>query len=371
MKHTNIIVGAGLSGLVMAERLSSVGERVLIIDRRNHIGGNCYDYDDNGILVHRYGSHIFHTSDSAVWRYVSRFTRFYPYMHEVRAFVDGCFIPVPFNLNSLYLTFPKRLAKSLESMLLSHFRYGERVSILRLRERQELSFLSDYIYEKIFLNYTSKQWCCKVEELDSSVFDRVPIIISKDNRYFGDVYQGIPIGGYSKMCEKMLENSLIDLRLNCDYSEIKSEARKAKRVFFSGAIDEYFDYEFGELAYRSLEFDFVTLQIPHFQQNSVINYPNNYDYTRIAEYKHFLPTHTPHTIISFEYPKAYERGLERYYPMPNATNANLYNRYKQKVESLKNVYFLGRLGHYRYYDMDKAIKSALALFTSLGLENRV
>lgn len=366
MRDTNIIVGAGISGLVMAERLSSIGEKVLIIERRNHIGGNCYDYDCDGILVHRYGSHIFHTNDLNVWQYVNKWTSFYPYIHEVRAFVDGAFIPVPFNLNSLYKIFPNKMAKTLESALLKHFDYGKKISILTFKTHKELAFLSDYIYEKIFLNYTKKQWCCGVEELDSSVFDRVPIAISKDNRYFSDIYQGIPMFGYTKMCEKMIENKLIELRLNCEWSEICDKAKEAKRVFFSGAIDEYFNYELGELSYRSLAFEFITLQKPYFQKRSVINYPNNYDFTRIAEYKHFLDAQTSHTIISFEYPKAYKAGLERYYPLPDAKNASLYQRYKQKADSLKNVYFIGRLGQYRYYDMDKAIKQSLALFEAIA-----
>lgn len=366
MQVTNVIVGAGLAGLTLAERLANVkGEDVLLIEQRGHIGGNAYDYDDGGIYVHKYGTHIFHTNDINVWRYVNGFSRFYPYMHEVKAFVDGQLVPVPFNLNTLYMLLPHTMAQNIESKLLATFDYGSKISILALQKIPEFAFLSAFIYEKIFLHYTLKQWQCSPNELDSSVFERVPIIISKDNRCFsGDRFQGIPINGYTKMCEKMCENPRISVRLNCAYSDIK-DSIKAKRIFFSGAIDAFFDYALGELPYRSLHFDFVRFEREYFQSNSVINYPNNYDYTRIGEYKYFLDAKTPHTIVSFEYPKAYVLGDERYYPVPNAQSKAMYEAYLAKAKALENVHFIGRLGEYKYYDMDKVIKRALDVFESL------
>lgn len=365
MKVTNLIVGAGLSGLTLAERLANIkGEDVLIIERRNHIGGNVYDYDEDGILVHKYGTHIFHTNDKNVWEYLNQFTRFYPYMHEVKAFVDGQLVSVPFNLNTLFALLPRTQAKQLESLLLKHFNFGDKISILELQKLPEFAFLSEFIYKKIFLHYTLKQWQCKPNELDSSVFERVPVLIGKDNRYFNDIFQGIPMQGYTQMCKKMCENKLITLKLNCDYKHIASSI-KARRVFFSGAIDEFFNYELGELPYRSLHFDFVRFEREYFQKYSVVNYPNNYDYTRIGEYKYFLDAKTPHTIISFEYPKMCQSGDERYYPVPNEQNASLYEAYLKKARALENVYFIGRLGEYKYYDMDNVISKALALFEAL------
>lgn len=365
MKAQNIIIGAGLAGLTLAERLANIkAESVLILERRNHIGGNAYDYDDEGIFVHLYGTHIFHTQSERVWQYLGQFTRFYPYMHEVKALVDGQLVPVPFNLNSLRALFPQSMADEIESCLLQHYAYGQKASIMDICKIPELAFLSQYIYEKIFLHYTLKQWQCEPSALDPSVFERVPVSISRDNRYFYDRFQGIPMGGYTAMCQKMCENPNITLKLGVEWRDVRNSV-EYERLFFSGAIDEYFDYELGELPYRSLEFDFMRVEREYFQSGAVINYPNSFDYTRIGEYKYFLDSKTPHSVISFEYPKQWSRGEERYYPVPNASTQALYNAYKAKAESLRNVYFIGRLGEYRYYDMDKVIERALALFDEI------
>ncbi|PAF54458.1 UDP-galactopyranose mutase [Helicobacter sp. 13S00482-2] len=357
----NLIVGAGISGLVLAERLANeLQEEVLIIDRRDHIGGNLYDYEDEGILVHKYGAHIFHTDSNRVWEYLNSFCRFYPYMHEVKAFVNGYFVPVPFNLTSLSMLFPKRLSKKLEKQLLRLYDYESKVSILELSKVQELKFLSDFIYQNIFYHYTLKQWQCEPDELDPSVMARVPVCVGKDNRYFKDKFQGIPFGGYTSMCEKMIQNSLIEVRLNQDFKDISTEGYD--RIFYSGGIDEYFDYCYGELPYRSLEFDIRKIQNEYFQVNSVVNYPNNYDFTRIIEYKYFLDQKTPHSIVGFEYPRKYKKGMERFYPIPNNKNKKLYERYLQEASRFKNIYFIGRLGEYQYYDIDKAILKILELF---------
>ncbi|PAF42812.1 UDP-galactopyranose mutase [Helicobacter sp. 11S02596-1] len=368
MAVRNLIVGAGISGLVLAERLANeCKEEVLIIDRRDHIGGNIYDYDDNGVNVHKYGAHIFHTNISKVWEYLRRFTRFYPYMHEVLALVKGALVPVPFNLNSLATLFPESMAKEWEEKLLKTYAYGSKVSIAELTTQEELKFLSDFVYENIFYHYTLKQWQCAPQDLDTSVLSRVPVRIGKDNRYFEDRFQGIPLEGYTKMCEKMIENPLITLALQTDFKEMPSG--EFERVFYSGGIDEFFDYCFGELPYRSLAFDFLKVPKEYFQKASVINYPNNYDFTRIVEYKYFLdqkcPPNAPHSVVSFEYPQAYTLGLERFYPVPNPASKNLYEKYAHKASELKNVYFIGRLGQYQYYDMDKAILKALELFETL------
>lgn len=366
----NLIVGAGISGLVLAERLANeLKEKVLIIDRRAHIGGNLYDYEDEGILVHKYGAHIFHTDSHRVWEYINSFCKFYPYMHQVKAFVNGYYVPVPFNLNSLSMLFPKSLCKKLEKQLLKFYPYESKVSILELSKVEELKFLSDFIYENIFYHYTLKQWQCEPEELDKSVLSRVPVYIGKDNRYFKDKFQGIPMEGYTKMCEKMIENPLIEVSLNQDFKDMPD--LKYDRVFYSGGIDEYFDYCYGELPYRSLEFDVRKISKEYFQANSVVNYPNNYDFTRIIEYKHFLDQKTATTIVGFEYPKKYQRGMERFYPVPNDENKKLYEKYLKEAMKLKDIYFIGRLGEYQYQDMDKSILKSLDLFDFISKKNKI
>lgn len=366
----NLIIGAGLSGLVLAERLANDrGEEVLLIDRRDHIGGNCADKDWGGILVHSYGAHIFHTKSPKVWEYITRFSLFYPYMHKVFGLVQGQLVPIPFNLNALYAIFPHALAKELESTLLRTFGFGSRVSILELRKHKELEMIAEFIYENIFYHYTLKQWQCTPEDLDPSVFARVPIIIAKDDRYFpADPYQGIPLEGYSAAFAKMITNKRIEVRLGIEFSELGSmgiDVGAFDRVFYSGAIDEYFSYKFGELPYRSLELKTLRLEREYFGSSSVINYPKNYDFTRIIEHKYFLDTKSPHTIITYEYPKKWQLGDERYYPLPTEQAKRAYEAYANEAKSLKNVFFIGRLGAYQYYDMDKAIEEALRLYESL------
>ena len=364
----NLVVGCGFSGAVIANKIASeLNEPVTIIDIKNHIGGNCYDYWQDGICVHKYGTHIFHTSLKNVWDYISRFTKWYPYMHQVKGLIDGQEVPIPFNLNSIHQVFPKSIADKLEKKLIEKFGFNVKVPILQLRKAndEDLTFLADFVYEKIFLHYTLKQWGMTPEDLDPAVTGRVPVYISRDNRYFQDIYQGIPMSGYTPVIEKMLDNPLITVRLKTDFKAIQNTVQY-DRLFYTGPIDEFFDYELGELPYRSLKFDFVTFDKPYFQSNSVINYPNNYDFTRIGEYKYFLDNRTDKTVVSFEYPQSFCLGQnDRYYPIVRDENAALYQRYLDKAALLKNVYFLGRLGDYKYYDMDKAIAKALNLFEKI------
>lgn len=362
----NLIVGCGFSGATMARKIAEdFGEEVLVIDAKNHIGGNSYDYyDKNNICIHKYGTHIFHTNLEHVWKYLSRFTRWHPYMHEVKGKIDGQEVPIPFNLNSIRKVFPKSIADKLEDKLIEKFGFNVKVPILELRKAndKDLEFLAEYVYQKVFLGYTLKQWGMKPEDLDPAVTGRVPVYVSKDNRYFQDKYQGIPMKGYSALIAEMLDHPKIKVLLNTDYASLENK-ESFERVFYSGPIDEYFGYELGELPYRSLRFDFVEYEREHFQSNSVINYPENHDFTRIGEYKYFLNDKPENTVVSFEYPEAFERGRnDRYYPIVRDENQNLYNRYLEKAKELKNVYFLGRLGDYKYYDMDKAVNRALALF---------
>ena len=369
-KIKNLVVGCGFSGATIARQIADCwDEDVLIIDKKKHIAGNSYDFfDENGICIHQYGTHIFHTNLENVWHFLNRFTKWHPYFHHVLAKIDGMEVPIPFNLNSIAMLFPSSLACRLETKLINRFGLNVKVPILDLRKEgdNDLEFLAQYVYDKVFLNYTLKQWGLKPEELDPSVTARVPIYISRDNRYFQDKYQGIPEFGFTQLIKNMLDHPRIHILLEKDYRDVKKEI-DAERLFFTGCIDEFYDYQFGELPYRSIRLDFRTYSYPYFQSNSVINYPNNFDFTRIGEYKYFLNNQSDKTVVSFEYPQSYIRGEnEPYYPIVKEENQNLYERYLTKAkESDKLVYFLGRLGDYKYYDMDKAVNRALQLFNNI------
>ena len=365
----NLVVGAGVSGATIANLLANqLNEKVVLIDKKSHIAGNCYDYrDKNGIMIHKYGSHIFHTSSEKVWNYLKQFTDFNTYMHKVAGNIDGIETHIPFNFNTLYDVFPISLASRLEEKLLSKFEINSKVPILEFQKQDDddLKFLANYVYEKIFLHYTTKQWGLSPNDVDGAVTARVPVYLSKDNRYFQDKYQGIPLEGYTKVVEKMLNHKNIKVLLKTNFKDIDSS--KYNRIFFTGSIDEFFDYEYGQLPYRSVNFKFETYNKPYYQSNSVINYPCNYDFTRIHEYKYYLDDKSDKTVIAKEYSEDFELGKnERYYPIPKEENTNLYNKYLEKAKDLNNVYFLGRLGDYKYYDIDKAILRAIELLEEIN-----
>ena len=369
-KVKNLVVGCGLSGIVLAERIASQkNEEVLIIDKRDHIGGNIFDYKDKdtGITVHKYGPHVFHTNNKEVWDYLSQFTDWHRFMYRVKAVIDGCEVNIPFNLDSLYKVFPNSLANKLEEKLIEKFGFNKKIPILELRQSndKDLEFLAQYVYEKVFLGYTIKQWGVKPEDLDPSVSARVPVYISHDDRYFQDKYQAIPADGYTKMVENILNNPLIKVELNTDFNDIRSDI-EYDRLFFSGAIDEFFNYEFGELPYRSLDIVFKTHNTEYLQSGPQINFPENYDYTRSVEYKYYLNEKSEKTIVSYEYPCFYMgKKYERYYPIVDAKNQILYDKYAAKAKDLNNVWFVGRLGDYKYYNMDQTVARALELFKEI------
>ena len=364
MMNMNLVIGCGLSGATIARLLAEKGEKVLIIDKKNHIGGNIYDYtDENGICIHKYGSHIFHTNNEKVWEFVKRFTDFNTYMHKVIAIIDGIETTIPFNINTLYDVFPKSLAERLETKLLKVFEYNTKVPILKFQEQkdEDLKFLSNYVYEKVFLHYTAKQWGKNPNEIDSAVTARVPVYISKDSRYFQDKYQGIPLNGYTKMVENILDHPNITVKLNTEYNK---SFTGYKQIFCTGSIDEFFDYKYGKLPYRSVNFKFENHNCEYYQSNAVVNYPCNYDFTRIHEYKYYLNDKSEKTVIAKEYSEPFKNGEnERYYPIVNNENLAIYEKYQK--ETPNNVYFLGRLGDYKYYDMDKAIERAINLFKEI------
>ena len=370
LKTDWLIVGAGFTGATLAERIASqLNQKVLLVDKRDHIGGNSYDcYNEDGILVHKYGSHTFHTNSAMVWNYLSKFTEWRPYFHQVLAVVDGKKVPVPFNLNSIYTLFPQKYAEKFEELLIKNFGYGVKVPILKLRETADgdLKYLADYIYHKVFYKYTLKHWGLDPEQLDASVTGRVPVYISRDNRYFQDTYQGIPKHSYAAMFSNMLKSPNIMVLLNTDYRDIVDEI-KYKRMIYTGPIDAYFGYIHGTLPYRSLRFEFQTLNQEFYQEAGTVNYTNEYTFTRILETKHLTGQVAPHTTITFVHPQDYDRNSEPYYPIPRSENRQQYNLYLKEAEQIKDkVLFAGRLADYKYYNMDQATARALTLFQSIA-----
>lgn len=360
----SLVIGAGISGSVLANKLS-YDNKVTVIDSSGTVAGNCYDYrDSNGIMIHKYGSHIFHTSNKDVWDFLSQFTSFNTYMHKVIGLVDGNEVPIPFNFNTIQKIFPKTLAYSIEKKLLNQYNYNTKIPIMEFIKQgdEDLRFLAEYIYENVFLHYTEKQWGKTPSEIDGAVTARVPVYLSRDDRYFQDRFQGIPLGGYTKMIEKMLNHPNIIVKLNTSFKDI--DHSQYDRIFYTGPIDELMGYCFGLLPYRSVHFKFEEYDTEYYQSNSVVNYPNNYDFTRIHEYKYYLNDKSDRTVIAKEYSEDFVPGKnDRFYPIPTEENIRLYNRYlKAAKEKYPNMYFLGRLGDYKYYDMDKAVARAFEVY---------
>lgn len=355
-----LIVGAGFAGSVLAERLAAgLGKRVLVIDRRPHIGGNAYDfYDDAGVLIHRYGPHIFHSNSQRIVDHLSRFTQWRPYEHRVLATVDGQQVPIPINrttLNALYgLTLDSD--EQAEQYLASR---AEPVEHITTSEDVVVNQIGRELYEKFFRGYTRKQWGLDPSQLDKSVTSRIPTRTNLDDRYFTDTFQQMPLHGYTRMFERMLDHPNIKVMLNADYREIRAEIDH-DHLIYCGPIDEYFDYRFGKLPYRSLRFEHKSLDQEHFQTVGTVNYPaEDVPYTRISEYKHLTGQQHPKTSVTYEYPSA--EG-DPYYPIPRAENAELYKRYQHLASETPGVTFLGRLGTYKYYNMDQVVGQALALY---------
>lgn len=367
MKTNWLIVGAGLTGATFAERIANErGEKVLIIDQRDHIGGNAWDeYNEHGILEHKYGPHIFHTNSDQVWNYLSRFTQWLPYSHKVLAQIDGQMVPLPFNLNSIDKLFSDSMAERFSDKLIALYGFGARVPILKLRqaEDEDLRFLADYAYRNVFENYTRKQWDLGPEDLSPAVTARVPILVSRDDRYFQDRYQAMPRHGYGAMVRRMLRHDKISVMLSTRWQDIAAEVDYG-RMIFTGPIDEYFGFKHGELPYRSLRFDVQTHPMRQYQPAAVVNYPNDYAYTRITEQKALTGQDHVHTTVLVEYPQPHVHGQTTpYYPIPTDANKALHKLYEQDAETLaEKVMFAGRLGDYQYYNMDQAVARALSLF---------
>ncbi|WP_207461373.1 UDP-galactopyranose mutase [Azospirillum sp. SYSU D00513] len=362
-----LIVGAGFAGSVLAERLANgLNKRVLVIDRRPHIAGNAYDhYDDAGVLIHRYGPHIFHTNSQQVADYLSRFTKWRPYEHRVLARVDEQLVPIPINLTTINTLYGLNLTPDqVEEFLASK---AEAVPEIRTSEDVVVSRVGRELYEKFFRGYTRKQWGLDPSELDKSVTSRVPTRTNDDDRYFNDSFQAMPLHGYTRMFENMLDHPNIKVMLNTDFEEVRNEVQYDK-IVFTGPIDEYFGHRFGKLPYRSLRFHHETVDQENFQPVAVVNFPQeDVPYTRITEYKHLTGQQNPKTSVTYEYPSA--EG-DPYYPIPRPENQELFRKYQALADATPNVIFLGRLGTYRYYNMDQVVAQALATYSRIAQEEQ-
>jgi UDP-galactopyranose mutase len=356
-----LIVGAGFAGSVLAERLATqANKKVLIIDKRDHIAGNAYDYYNNdGILIHKYGPHIFHTNSKEVFEYLGQFTPWRPYEHKVLASVDGQLVPIPINLNTINQLYGLNLNSSeVEAFFESR---AEKVAGVKTSEDVVVSKVGRELYEKFFRGYTRKMWDLDPSELDASVTARVPTRTNRDDRYFTDTYQAMPLYGYTHMFQNMLSHKNIKVMLNTDYKDI-IDFIPYKNLIFTGPVDEYFNYCYGKLPYRSLEFKFETIDKEVFQPTGTVNYPNEQLYTRITDFKYLTGQQHTKTAVVYEFPKA--EG-DPYYPVPRPENAELYKKYQQLAASMTNTYFVGRLATYKYYNMDQVVAQALTTFKKI------
>jgi len=359
-RYDYLVVGAGFAGSVLAERLASQhGARVLLIDRRNHIGGNAYDEpNEAGILYHKYGPHIFHTNSQQVVDYLSQFTEWRPYEHRVLATVRDKLVPIPINRTTLNTLFDLDLKTDEEAAEYLASR-AEPVEEIRTSEDVVINAVGQELYELFFRGYTRKQWGLDPSELDKQVTSRIPTRTNTDDRYFGDTFQAMPKDGYTAMFEKMTDHPLIEKRFGVDFEEVAGYD-KADHIIYTGPIDEYFGFRYGKLPYRSLKFDHRTLDQEQFQPVAVVNYPSeDVPYTRISEYKHLTGQQHPRTTITYEYPSA--EG-DPYYPIPRPENQELFKKYEALADATEGVTFVGRLATYRYYNMDQIVGQALATF---------
>jgi UDP-galactopyranose mutase len=365
-----LVVGAGFTGAILAERLASeCGAEVLVIDSRAHVGGNAHDTrNEDGVLVHAYGPHIFHTNAPRIVEYLSRFTEWRPYEHRVAGLLSGRLVPIPFNLTTLEILFPAAEAKRLTALLVSTYGMEARVPILTMRtaESAALRELADFIYENVFAGYTRKQWGLAPEELSPSVTARVPVSVSYDDRYFQDRFQKMPRDGYTRMFERILDHPRIGVSLNTAYADVKTE--RFDRIVYTGAIDAFFDFALGPLPYRSMRFDFRTYHQARHQPVASVNYPTTQDFTRITEMGHLTGEWGAVTTVAVEYPGAHRPGVtEPHYPIPRDEHIALHRRYLALAEKeTPHIVFAGRLGDYRYYNMDQAAGRALSLFEKLA-----
>ncbi|UYP47985.1 hypothetical protein NEF87_004270 [Candidatus Lokiarchaeum ossiferum] len=363
-----LIVGAGFTGSVLAERISSkLNKKLLLIDRRDHVGGNSFDYyNDNGVLIHKYGPHYFRTNSDKVFQYLSQFTKWRHVEYRVRTSVDGNLYPIPINRDTINQFFKIHLKNEQQT---KEYLNSIRVEIEKPKNSEEIviSKVGKEIYEKFFKNYTFKQWNLYPKDLDPEVCARIPIRINTDDRYFTDEIQAMPVDGYHSLFNRMLKNPKITVKLNTDFKEIKN-LDDFKLIIFTGCIDEFFNFKFGRLPYRSLRFEIENHQQEFYQNWSQINYPNDFDYTRIVEIKHVTGQKIPNTTIVKEYPEA--EG-DPFYPIPRKQNHEIYKKYEDEAKSLKKIIFVGRLAQYKYLNMDQVVANSLELFEKILLKKEI
>lgn len=372
MKNIDIlIIGAGISGSVLAERYASIGKKVLIIEKRNHIAGNCYDYiDENGILVSKYGAHLFHTNEESVWKYVNEFSDWYPWEHKVVARVDDKTVPIPVNITTVNELYEINISSEEEMKV---WLEDHRMPFIKPENGEEavLNRVGPVLYEKMFKHYTKKQWDKYPDELDASVLDRIPVRTNYDDRYFSDTFQALPKGGYTQLFENILNHPNIEILLETDYFDVKDQYKNYEKLFYTGPVDRFFEFKHSlieKLEYRSINFVSETIDVEFFQENSVVNYPGTeVDFTRIIEYKHFGNQISEKTTVVKEF--TVDEG-DPYYPVPNPRNQEIYAKYKAEADKLIDVHFVGRLANYKYFNMDQAFKNALDLFDELEKENK-
>lgn len=364
-----LIIGAGISGAVLAERYASAGKQVLIIEKRDHIAGNCFDYyDENGILTSKYGAHLFHTNDDGVWKYVNQFADWYTWEHKVVAKVDEYLVPIPVNITTVNTLFNAEISSEKE---MQQWLSDNRVNYDPPKNGEEavLNRVGEVLYDKMFKHYTKKQWDKYPAELHASVLERIPVRDNYDDRYFSDIHQALPKGGYTKMFKNILDHPNITVLLNTDYFEVEDQISGYEKLFYTGPIDRFFRFNKNlteKLEYRSINFVREEIDQEYFQENSVVNYPGKeVDFTRIVEYKHFGNQKSATTSIVKEF--TVDEG-EPYYPVPNEKNQTIYAQYKKEADQLLDVHFVGRLANYKYFNMDQAFRNALDLFESLELK---
>lgn len=360
-------MGAGLAGSVLAERLASIAnKKVLLVDKRNHIGGNTFDYyNSDGVLVHKYGPHIFHTNSKDVFDYLGNFTEWRPYEHHVLASVDGQLVPVPINQNTVNALYGLNLSQEQVQEFFNS--KAEKKDQILTSEDVVVNAVGRELYEKFFKHYTVKQWALDPSELDASVTARVPTRTNKDNRYFTDTFQAMPLHGYTNMFHRLLDHPNINIMLNTDYKDVVEEI-SFKTLIYTGPIDAYFNFCFGKLPYRSINFKSQTINRENYQPTGTVNYPMSQAYTRITEFKHLTGQQHEKTSIVFEFPTA--EG-DPYYPIPRKENMEIYNQYKVLAASELDTYFTGRLGTYKYYNMDQVVAQSLTLFKKLMVQQPV
>lgn len=361
-----VIVGAGFSGAVVAAQMArNFGKRVMLLDRRNHIGGNAYDHHDQyGVLVHKYGPHIFHTNSKDVFDYLSLFTEWRNYEHRVLASVDGKLVPIPINLDTVNTLHGLEL--TVDEMEAYLEKIAEKPRAIRTSEDVVVSRVGRDLYEKMFRGYTRKQWGLDPSDLDASVTARIPVRTNRDDRYFTDTYQAMPRRGFTRMFENMLDHPNITIVLNTDYRDVLKSVQYRELVY-TGPVDEFFSYQFGKLPYRSIQFRHETVDVEKLQPVAVINYPNEHDYTRVTEFKHLTGQVHGKTSLVYEYPCD---GGDPYYPVPRADNAAIYKKYEALAAQTRAVHFVGRLATYKYYNMDQVVAQALTLCAKLSGASR-